>query len=79
MTNRKVCPLAFILSSSVDALPEDPTTAEPETPLENENPDEVDESGVKVLSKKEKEKLKKEREKVVDSLLPCYVLIESFV
>ncbi len=81
ITNRKVCPLACILLSSVDALPEDPTTAEPQTTLEreNENPDEVDESGVKVLSKKEKEKLKKEREKVVDSLLPCYVLIESFV
>jgi translation initiation factor 5B len=63
------------LITFLDALPEDPTTAEPQTTLEreNENPDEVDESNIKVLSKKEKEKLKKEREKVVCVSLPCYL------
>lgn len=30
----------------------------------NENEDEIDQPGVKILSKKEKEKLKKERDKV---------------
>jgi hypothetical protein len=52
-------------------LAEDPVVAEPHATLEreNENPDEIDESGVKVLSKKEKEKLKKEREKVCWSFI----------
>ena len=43
----------------------------PQATLDNENddPDEVEEPGVKILSKKEKERLKKEREKVGLSLI----------
>jgi len=41
---------------------------------DTENPNEIDENGVKILSKKEKEKLKKEREKACCSL--CLILIK---
>jgi translation initiation factor 5B len=59
-------PLPFFPLLSVDALADDPVPSESQATLErgNKNPNEIDESGVKVLSKKEKEKLKKEREKV---------------
>jgi translation initiation factor 5B len=58
---RKGFPAHIYPLLSTEALAEN---TEPQVIFENQNPDEIDESGVTVLSKKEKEKLKKEREKV---------------
>jgi hypothetical protein len=74
-TNEKVYTYSnlFYYFPLTPRLAEDPIPVSPQASLEreNENLDENDEPGAKILSKKEKEKLKKEREKV-GFLSPCY-------
>jgi translation initiation factor 5B len=43
------------------------------SPLNDDNDEDAEDTGPKILSKKEKEKLKKEREKVYFSFMTCQI------